>query len=201
MNKYIDSEKLIAEITRIYNEHQCRSTERYEDGIDDGYHDCCDEIVAVITSLQQEAQEEEKVRKERYNESFMSYWKIVINTIDKKRALPSFKGKLLHDFKNELHTMKQIVGLINHPEIHEGLFDRLALVFAAWGGYHFHPEDALQQEQPEGGCSEKPNNLLREQPEVDSLVEKGKRRVGWGDTFLWRVWTVWYRPSLLRTWF
>ena len=55
--KYIDSEKLIAEITRIYNEHQCRSTERYEDGIDDGYHDCCDEIVAVITSLQQEQPE------------------------------------------------------------------------------------------------------------------------------------------------
>ena len=54
MSKYIDSEKLIAEITRIYNEHQFRSTERYEDGIDDGYHDCCDEIVAVITSLQQE---------------------------------------------------------------------------------------------------------------------------------------------------
>ncbi len=52
--KYIPAKKLIAEITRIYNEHQCRSTERYEDGIDDGYHDCCDEIVAVITSLQQE---------------------------------------------------------------------------------------------------------------------------------------------------
>lgn len=26
---------------------------------------------------------------------------------------------------------------------------------------------SLQQEQPEGGCSEKPNNLLREQPKVD----------------------------------
>ena len=50
--------------------------------------------------------------------------------------------------------MKQIVDLTNHPEINEGLFDKLALVFATWGGYHFHPNDSptensLQQDQPE----------------------------------------------------
>ena len=143
MSKYIDAGKLKYEIERRNLSNYHTTTEGYEE-----------ELYEIIDSLQQEAQEEEKARKKRYNESFMAYWKSVIDTIDNKRALPSFKGQLLHDFKNELHTMKQIVGLINHPEIHEGLFDKLALVFAAWGGYHFHPkeslpEDALQQEQPE----------------------------------------------------
>lgn len=40
MSKYIDSEKLIAEITRIDNEHPVHISERYEDGVDDGYHGC-----------------------------------------------------------------------------------------------------------------------------------------------------------------
>ena len=57
MGKYIDVEKLIAEITRIDNEHPVHISERYEDGVDDGYHGCCDEIVAVIESLQQEQPE------------------------------------------------------------------------------------------------------------------------------------------------
>ena len=146
--KYIDAEKLKTKIEKRKNILDVESPFGVGGRVE------LELVLDAITSLQQEAQEEEKVRKERYDESFMSYWKSVIDTIDNKRVLPSFKGQLLHDFKNELHTMKQIVGLINHPEIHEGLFDRLALVFAAWGGYHFHPkeslpEDALQQEQPE----------------------------------------------------
>lgn len=55
--EYIDTKKLKSEITRIYNEHPVHSTECYEDGVNDGYHSCCDEIVAVIDSLQQEQPE------------------------------------------------------------------------------------------------------------------------------------------------
>ena len=63
MSKYIDAEKLKAEITRIYNEHPAHISERYEDGFDDGYIACCDEIVAIIDSLQQE-QSESDIEKE-----------------------------------------------------------------------------------------------------------------------------------------
>lgn len=108
------------------------------------------ELLSFLDTTQEEEKKEEIERRRQYRESFFSYWDCILKKIDRKRVLPIFKGKTLHDFKNELHTMKQIISLINHPEIHEGLFDKLAMVFAVWGGYHLNlketkPEDTLQE--------------------------------------------------------
>lgn len=146
----IDADKLLAEIEQLNSLVPYENNDRHDDGLHDAYK----AVKNIIASLEQEAVEERKERERVYHESWATYWRCVINNIDNKRVLPTFKGQLLHDFKNELHTMKQIIGLINHPEIHEGLLDKLALVFAAWGGYHFHPsdtpaEDSLDEEQQE----------------------------------------------------
>lgn len=114
----------------------------------DGAEVVLKDLLFLLDTLEEQEKREETERRLRYQESFIGYWSDVLKRIDEKRILPTFKGKTLHDFKNELHTMKQIIGLINHPEIHEGLFDKLALVFAAWGAYYFHPnktEDTLQE--------------------------------------------------------
>ena len=155
--KYIDSDKLKEKINEVRQDWLGDSTglEVGEEAAELGAAECIlDSVDDIINSLQQEAIEKEKARKLEYDESFNSYWRCVIGIISKKRALPTFKGQLLHDFKNELHTMKQIISITNHPEIHEGLFDILALVFATWGGYHFHPQKSDAEDSLNQGRSE-----------------------------------------------
>lgn len=174
--KYIDSEKLFAEIERriaAYQKNFDKADNKIAKLSTDGRITSLKEILPFITSLQQENSEERNVRDKQYRESSRAYWNFVLNRIDEKRILPSFKGKLLHSFKNELHTMKQVIGLINHPEIPEKLFDKLALVFATWGGYHFRPkedepENSLQQDHlPNAGKMVEEDHIA----DVSKMVE------------------------------
>jgi len=58
MNKYIDAEKLKVRIAQIQKEHPYHSySENYESGYDEGYLGCCNELLSLIDSLQQELSE------------------------------------------------------------------------------------------------------------------------------------------------
>lgn len=53
--KYIDTEKLIAEIERLKSLHSpIPFGDNYEVGYSDGYQDCCDNILAFLDSLSQQ---------------------------------------------------------------------------------------------------------------------------------------------------
>lgn len=67
-----------------------------------------------------------------------------------KRVLPDLKGELLHKFKNEFNTIKQILDLDflkndgipqSYPKFTEGILYDLALNFAVWGAYNLHFEE------------------------------------------------------------
>lgn len=115
---------------------------------DDGWEDKSDweyvEKAFKAGAQWKEQQYKDKLAKwEQDNEkTVIKYWQSVVRCIDEKRALPTFKGQVLHDFKNELNTIKQVMDLHNHREIPYFVIDKLALVFATWGGYHFHPTSA-----------------------------------------------------------
>ena len=153
MNKYIDAEKL----TTIIEERKAQQDQwinSYHEPINQGISQELTEILSIITFLQQEAEVKRIKENKEVQETALKYRDSVIQRIEHKRVLPSFKGELLHSFKNELHTMEQILGVKNWSDIQYALFEKFALVFAAWGGYHFHPkeiesEDSLKHEQPD----------------------------------------------------
>lgn len=149
MNKYIDADKLIAEIRKLRSESTISES-------DDYYEYAKSRIIDIIDSLQQEAEEEWRKRNDEMQKTAREYRDSVIKHIEAKRALPSFQGQLLHDFKNELNTMKQILNIQMWPQTQYAIFEKVALAFASWGGYHFHPKESLSNDE-----------LEQEQPEVD----------------------------------
>ena len=68
-------------------------------------------IIQIINSLQQEAEEEQEKRNNELQKTSIEYRDSLIKHIEAKRPLPSLKGQLLHDFKNELNTMEQILNI------------------------------------------------------------------------------------------
>lgn len=143
--KYIDADKLKAEIGRLKEKYLLERWDSNYDTIAAQYKvDAYNELLPLIESMEKEPQE--------IRDLAASYCAKLISRLESRRVLPTFTGKLLHDFKNEVYTVKQLF-LGPWSDIENAIFDKIALTFAAWGGYHFHPneqdsEDALQQEQP-----------------------------------------------------
>lgn len=88
MNKYIDAEKLKAEIEILKETHERnlnKPMERGRIGHAHGYVDCCDEILSSINSLQQEQLDDlhftplnrliQKIPSEKWNDSTNNYAK------------------------------------------------------------------------------------------------------------------------------
>ena len=156
MTKYIDADKLIVEIKRrielLENGTGHPEVMKRVEGVLKGYNS----LLSFIDSLQQEAEEEQRKRNDEMQKISIEYRDSVIKHIEAKRVLPSFRGQLLHDFKNELNTMKQILNIQMWPQNQYAIFEKVALAFAAWGGYHFHPKESLKKDERQ-----------KEQPEVD----------------------------------
>ena len=180
--KYIDAEKLIAEIKRF------RATEYGGDTLgDDAANGALDYVLEeIIPSLQREAEEERKTRLDEIQKISIEYRDSVIKHIEAKRVLPSFRGQLLHDFKNELNTMKQILNIQMWPQNQYAIFEKVALAFAAWGGYHFHPKESLPKDEHQ-------QEQLDEQPEYGYLsteyVHGRKPRWNVGDVLAYYICT------------
>lgn len=139
MNK-IDADKLIAEIRKLRSESTISES-------DDYYEYAKSRIIDIIDSLRQEAEEEWRKRNDEMQKTASEYRDSVIKHIEAKRALPSFRGQLLHDFKNELNTMKQILNIQMWPQTQYAIFEKVALAFASWGGYHFHPKESPSKDE------------------------------------------------------
>ena len=86
-------------------------------------------IIQIINSLQQEAEEEQEKRNNELQKTSIEYRDSLIKHIEAKRPLPSLKGQLLHDFKNELNTMEQILNIKSWSQIQYAIFEKVALVF------------------------------------------------------------------------
>ena len=56
-----------------------------------------------------------------------------INSIRRKREVPEFHGKTLHDFKNEFNTMYQTLGRLQFEDVSKPVLSELCLWFAVWG--------------------------------------------------------------------
>lgn len=133
MSKLIDADVLKERINRMI--------------VDARLHDLHD-VLELIEVLEQEAKNQEEKNKSENLKADLRYRKAIIKSIKNKRILPTFKGETLHKFKNELHTMKQLMGMSNWGDTQNAFFDLVALVFATWGGYHFHPEETKTQDTP-----------------------------------------------------
>ena len=66
----------------------------------------------------------------------LDYAKMTIQRLEKRRMLPTLKGKNLHDFKNEFNTIKQILHLHVYPGSQEIIAYHFALHWATWGATH-----------------------------------------------------------------
>lgn len=126
--KYINAEKLIAEIKKLKEPYRSYLSD-FENGWREGCDNVIDDILRKIDSLQQEAEEEREKKNDEMQKTSIEYRDSVIKHIEAKRKLPSLKGQLLHDFKNELNTMEQILNIKSWPQIQYAIFEKVALVF------------------------------------------------------------------------
>ena len=105
-------------------------------------------VLELIETLENEAKKYEELKYKKDYEADLRYRQAIIKSVKNKRILPAFKGETLHKFRNELQTMKQIMGMSNWGDTQNVFFDLVALVFATWGGYHFHQEETKTQDTP-----------------------------------------------------
>lgn len=145
MEKYIEAEKLIAEIERWRDKEK----EDYNESIYSmGRCDALAEFRNHIVSLQQD-QPEKSIAKE------------AIQLVFEEKLTPFKDG----------NQWSFLLG----PNIQEGvcgfgdtILDAAIDFYNDYSTTRIHIGELKKtMEQPEGGCSEKPNNLLSEQPEVD----------------------------------
>lgn len=169
--KYIDANKLIAEIKRRRLSNRYIDTEGYEN-----------ELLEIIDSLQQE-QDMGEVSDGYHTFNELYYYRMLYNAAF-FNLLPK---KWVHKSKRH-HTGEECFGggwfivmanlptgqISNHYELKDWDLFKVPEKETAdeWDGHT--PQEAadrlckyLQQEQPEGGCSEKPNNLSSEWTEED----------------------------------
>jgi phosphoglycerate-specific signal transduction histidine kinase len=105
------------------------------------------DVKEIIKTLQEEVKKERIKKLEDMRKTSREYRDAVVKHIETKRELPVFKGEQLHDFKNELNTMKQVLDIQNWPDVQYVLFEKFALVFAAWGMNHpSHQDVNLEKE-------------------------------------------------------
>lgn len=70
---------------------------------------------------------------------------LLVSEINRKRVPPNLKGKALHDFKNEFHTLSQ---LMLHIKDYDNPVDRrLALHWAAWGATRLKDYFGMNEEE------------------------------------------------------
>lgn len=163
---YIDADKLQKKIDEIRQDWTGDSTglEVGELGAELGAAESIlDSIDEIITSLQQEEDKNSKEAAIRFRDT-------IFKRIEDKRTLPSFKGQLLHDFKNEVNTINQII-LGCWSDIQYEIYEKIALVFATWGGYHFHPKEVL------------PEASLQQEGKSEDFEEHWREFEDWADSY------------------
>ena len=107
--KYIDAEKLKAEIERL----------EHENCMNGGEHFCMRRAMClgklrnIINPIYHEQQEQPD--KESLNESQREFVNIVTERMLKEGPIPTLKGKQKAEFEKEFNRFKQITGMINFP--------------------------------------------------------------------------------------
>ena len=148
--KYIDAEKLKAEIKRrIDAETEELKKAKHSQFTKLGKINALENLIPFIDSLQQEQPEEP------LNENEQELVNIVTERMFKEGPIPTLKGKQKADFEKEFNRFKQIAGMINWPA-REEIYKKIILWFMAWSadnlpnlGKPIDPEMDVQQEQPE----------------------------------------------------
>lgn len=102
-----------------------------------------------------------------------------INSIRRKREVPEFHGKTLHDFKNEFNTMYQTLGRLQFEDVSKPVLSELCLWFAAWGAKNLSDDmfDKVPQ-KPESGI-----DLDYIEEELDKVVDKPNGDFGYGTLY------------------
>lgn len=143
--KYIDSEKLIAEINKRLMSVNLEELGNFGSHRVWAYND----VKNLVASLQQETQEES------LTDSQQELVNVVTERMLKEGPIPTLKGKQKADFEKEFNRFKQIAGMINWPAYTE-IYKKIILWFMAWGsdnlpnlGKPIDPDKMdIQQEQP-----------------------------------------------------
>ena len=178
--KYIDSEKLLAEIERRRLSNRYIDTEGYEN-----------ELLEIITSLQQEQPEGlhftplnrliQKIPSKNWNDTVNNYARKLRDCLIKEGYLKD--AKVLQGYISYMNGNNVPMATMDEQEQPEVdlkkvvMIDNIVMNMIGEGynnGFKTRPfyEEVVRRinarkEQPEGGCSEKPNNLLWEQQKVD----------------------------------
>ena len=149
--KYIDSEKLKAEIERLRKNLPWGTCAAQLSMICNCKSQAYDEILEFVDSLQQEQP------KEPLNENEQELVDIVTERMLKEGPIPTLKGKQKADFEKEFNRFKQIAGMINWPA-REEIYKKIILWFMAWSADNLpnlrkpiDPEMDVQQEQVDMG--------------------------------------------------
>jgi len=113
MSKYIDSEKLIAEIERLYNGEAPKHDQQCN--FDDGYFVGIDAISQLIDSLQQEQLDVDKIKRDWYNKGYFEGRK---NAHIPARELGLPKSWDFQDEQSEVDLEKEVHNYLKTHHLH-----------------------------------------------------------------------------------
>lgn len=119
------------------------------------------ELLDFINSLQEEP-ELSPIERE-----VVDGWTIRIN---RKRVPITLKGDTKHKFRNEFHTMWQIVGEMQFAHVAKAIMEHLCLHFAAWGAYNLKGIGNINEE-------EKTKMDIKEEPVSEELEKEIQRHL------------------------
>lgn len=102
-----------------------------------------------------------------------------INSIRRKREVPEFHGKKLHDFKNEFNTMYQTLGRLQFEDVSKPVLSELCLWFATWGAKNL--SDDMFDKVPQKPKSDIDLDYIKE--ELDKVVNKPNGDFGYGTLY------------------
>lgn len=102
-----------------------------------------------------------------------------INSIHRKREVPEFHGKKLHDFKNEFNTMYQTLGRLQFEDVSKPVLSELCLWFAVWGAKNL--SDDIFDKVIQKPKSDIDLDYIKE--ELDKVVDKPNGDFGYGTLY------------------
>jgi len=102
-----------------------------------------------------------------------------INSIRRKREVPEFHGKTLHDFKNEFNTMYQTLGRLQFEDVSKPVLSELCLWFAVWGAKNLSND--MFDKMTQTPKSDIDLDYIKE--ELDKVVDKPNGDFGYGTLY------------------
>ena len=163
MEQYIPKSVLVTKIERLMKHYDESAKEFGDEGYCDNVlmEQCkantCKHILSFIGTLEAKEDKEDSLLTEGKTEKELA--ESYINLFDKKfgNKLPNLKGKQLAEFKNLINTCEQTFYMkyFDYHATQGKLFEKLALLWAAWGKEH------LSLEVKEVGLEKEINNQIR----------------------------------------